>query len=74
MVPGADHHGGALRDGRRTFACHPREPRTKLLQASEATRGFGEPKVSATRLSLGNLVGRRYLRRQLHYPVFEGQG
>ena len=72
MVPCTDDHGRALRDRRRTLACHPREPRTELLQSSQAKGRFGEPEVSASRFFGGSLIRRRYLRREFHYPVFEG--
>ena len=72
MVSGADHHGRTLRDGGRAPACHPSEPRTEILQPTQASWRFGEPEVSPSRFFGCGLVGRRYLRRQFHYPVFEG--
>ena len=65
MVPGADNHGRTLRDGRRASAGHPSEPRTKLLQPSQATWRLYEPEVPPPRFFGGGLVGRRYLRSQL---------
>jgi hypothetical protein len=63
VVPCTDDHGRALRDRRRALACHPREPRTELLQPSQAKGRFGESEVSTSRFFGCGLVGRRYLRR-----------
>ena len=73
MVTGANNYGRALRDGWRTLAGHPREVHTELLQAPQAARRFGEPEVSSACCPLSGLIGRRYLGRELSYPVFEGQ-
>jgi hypothetical protein len=72
VVSGTNNHGSALGDRGRTLTGHPREPRTKLLQPSQATRWFGEPEMSPSRFFGAGLVGRRYPRRKLRYPVFEG--
>ena len=74
MVSRTNNDGRALRDGRRALAGHPREPRTQLLQTSQAKGRFGEPEVSTSRSFGGDLVGRGYLRRELLYPIFDGHG
>jgi hypothetical protein len=73
MVPDAYNHGGVPRDGRRALACHPRKPRTELLQPSQAKGRFGEPEVSPSCFFGSDPVVRRYLRRKFRYPVFDGQ-
>ena len=65
MVPGADNHGRTLRDGRRTPAGHPSEPRTELLQPPQATWRLGEPGLSLSRFIGCGLVEGLYLRREL---------
>ena len=74
MVPRADHHCRTLRDRRRTLYSHPREPRTELLQPSQAARRLDEPEVSLPGERRYAFVERRYLLRELPYAVFEGQG
>lgn len=74
MVPRADHHCRTLRDRRRTLYSHPREPRTELLQPSQAARRFRELKMSLPSCLRQVFVERRYLLRELPYAVFEGQG
>jgi hypothetical protein len=59
VVPGADDHCRALREGR-ALTCHPGEPLTENLQTSQTTRRLGEPEVSPSRFFGGGLVGRRY--------------
>jgi len=73
MVPCADNHGRMLRNGRRTFAGHPREPRADLLKPAQTTSRLGEPKMSRSRSSGSGFVGREYLRHEVDHPVFEGQ-
>ena len=74
MVPGTDHYRRVLRNGRRTHFRHPGEPRAELLQPPQTTRRLGQPEVQLSGLPDGGLVGRRYLRRELQYPIFEGHG
>ena len=74
MIPGADNHGRALGNGRRALAGHPRKPRAEILQSSQTTRRLAKPEVPRSRFFGGGFVGRGYLSRELHYPVFEGHG
>jgi hypothetical protein len=69
VVAGADDYCGALGDGR-ALTCHPSEPRTELLQPSQAAWRFGEPEVPPTRFFGGGLVGWRYSLGELQQAVF----